>query len=218
MTHADARLVDYYARRASEYESVYRKPERQADLALLSETLAGAFPGMDVLEMACGTGYWTERIARSARRIVALDAAADVLAIARAKDYGACRVSFLIGDAYTLDEAPCDCTAGFHGFWWSHVPQQRLAAFVRAFHARLPAGAPVVMIDNAYVEGSSTPIARADENGNTYQVRQLGDGSTHEVLKNFPSPEEIRMQLAEQATDIVVRQLTYYWIASYRTK
>ena len=66
-------MVEYYARRAAEYEDVYRKPERQSDLVRLTERLAAAFPGMDVLEVACGTGYWTRRLAKSARRIVASD-------------------------------------------------------------------------------------------------------------------------------------------------
>ena len=215
---AETKLADYYARRAAEYEDIYRKPERQPDLARLAEILADAFPGMDVLEVACGTGYWTRHIAKSARRIIASDVNAEVLEIARRKEYGICQVSFLKSDAYSLDGVPSDCTAGFHGFWWSHVPRQRLAAFLRGFHGHLPAGAPIVMIDNAYVEGSSTPITRRDEHGNTYQMRQLKDGSTHEVLKNFPSATDIHQHLADQADDIEVRKLTYYWMISYKTK
>ena len=39
------------------------------------------------------------------------------------------------------------------------------------------------MIDNRYVEGSSTPIIRRDRFGNTYQERVLRDGTRHEVLR-----------------------------------
>ena len=212
----ETEMVEYYARRAAEYEDIYRKPERQSDLIRLAETLATAFPGMDVLEVACGTGYWTQYIAKSARRIVASDVSAEVLEIARLKAYGSCDVSFLQSDAYALGDAPTDCTAGFHGFWWSHVPLQRLAEFLEGFHEHLPSGAPVVMIDNAYVEGSSTPVARRDEHGNAYQVRKLKDGSMHEVLKNFPQPGDIRRHLNGQAEGIEVTQLRYYWMAKYR--
>ncbi|HEY6168738.1 MAG TPA: class I SAM-dependent methyltransferase, partial [Verrucomicrobiae bacterium] len=55
-------LAEYYARRAGEYERIYAKPERQADLAALRARLAEAFRGRRVLEIACGTGYWTEVI------------------------------------------------------------------------------------------------------------------------------------------------------------
>lgn len=211
-------MADYYARRAAEYEDVYRKPERQDDLARLAGTLGECFRTMDVLEVACGTGYWTRHMAKSARHIFAFDINEEVLEIARRKDYGACRVSFRKADAYSFDGVAVDCTAGFHGFWWSHIPKQRIAAFLQRFHAHLPPGAPVVMIDNMYVEGSNTPIARTDENGNTYQMRQLKDGSTYEVLKNFPPPEELRKTLADQAREITVQSLTYFWIASYRKR
>ena len=74
------------------------------------------------------------------------------------------------------------------------------------------------MIDNAYVEGSSTPISRQDSDGNTYQMRTLEDGSEHEVLKNYPSEAELRKSLSVHATDINVRFLKYYWIAEYKAK
>jgi demethylmenaquinone methyltransferase/2-methoxy-6-polyprenyl-1,4-benzoquinol methylase len=214
----EASMIEYYARRAEEYENIYRKPERQSDLSCLAGTLVCAFAGMDVLEVACGTGYWTHFLAKSARSIVASDLNDEVLEIARMKDYGVCRVSFLKADAYTLQGIPLDCTAGFHGFWWSHVPRQRLPEFLQGFHQHLRAGAQVIMVDNAYVEGNSTPIARTDEHGNTYQMRKLKDGSAYEVLKNFPSPAELREHLTGQAEDIEVQTLTYYWMASYRRK
>ena len=39
-------LADYYARRAAEYERIYAKPERQADLAALRSRIAGLFAGL----------------------------------------------------------------------------------------------------------------------------------------------------------------------------
>ena len=49
----------------------------------------------------------------------------------------------------------------------------------------------MVFFDNCYVEGSSTPLSRTDAAGNTYQSRRLDDGSTHEVLKNFPAKKAL---------------------------
>ncbi len=170
------------------------------------------------MEVACGTGYWTQFIAKSARRIVATDINPEVLDIARRKDYGPCRVTLLESDAYSLAKVEARCTAGFHGFWWSHLPVQKIGAFITRFHAALPKDALVVMIDNAYVEGSSTPISRRDENGNTYQVRQLQDGSKHEILKNFPSLSDLCTTLQPHAKDFQVTPLHYYWMVRYRTK
>jgi SAM-dependent methyltransferase len=218
MSGVEQSLVEYYARRAAEYEEVYRKPERQKDLAKLAEIVSGAFTGMEVLEIACGTGYWTQFIARSAKSILATDTSAEVLEIARRKEYGACGVEFLEADAYSLANVKGRRAAGFHGFWWSHVPIERTGEFLRVFHERLVAGAAVMMIDNRYVKGSSTPISRRDERGNIYQVRRLRDGSKHEVLKNFPGAEGLRTALATHAEGFEVEELEYYWIARYKAR
>jgi SAM-dependent methyltransferase len=215
---ADKKMADYYARRASEYERVYLKPERQADLRRLADLLSSAFAGQDVLEVACGTGYWTQFIAKSARSIVATDINPEVLDLARQKNYASCQVTFLESDAYSLTNVEALCTAGFHGFWWSHIPVQKIGTFLDCFHSALPKDALVVMIDNSYVEGSSTPISRKDNHGNTFQIRQLQEGSKHEVLKNFPSPSELRTTLQPHANEVRVTQLDYYWMVRYRKK
>ena len=67
-----------------------------------------------------------------------------------------------------------------------------------------------MFIDNAYVEGSSTPISRTDEQGDTYQMRRLDDGSRHEVLKNFPAESELRAAVEGLAADVRVKFLRYY--------
>jgi demethylmenaquinone methyltransferase/2-methoxy-6-polyprenyl-1,4-benzoquinol methylase len=208
----------YYALRAAEYERVYQRPERQADLRRLHAMLGAIFVGQDVLEVACGTGYWTQVIAESAKSIVATDINAEVLEIARRKDYGACQVGLVQADAYGPVHPEAHYTAGFHAFWWSHIPVQTITAFLDRFHAALPPGALVVMIDNVYVEGSSTPISRHDEEGNTYQMRQLHDGSKHEVLKNFPSSSELYAILKPWGDRVQVTMLDYYWIVQYRKK
>jgi ubiquinone/menaquinone biosynthesis C-methylase UbiE len=60
-------MIDYYAARAPEYDSIYAKPERQADLRLIEAWLAEQCAGKQVLEVACGTGYWTHRARGVAR-------------------------------------------------------------------------------------------------------------------------------------------------------
>jgi SAM-dependent methyltransferase len=206
--------VSYYDARAEEYEGIYEKPERQTDLEHLKEFLSEAFVNQDVLEVACGTGFWTQFIARSARSITATDINESVLSIARKKQYGKCRVRFLQQDAHSLEGLSVSASAGFHAFWWSHIPVEEIPLFLRSFHSRLQKHSHVIMLDNKYVEGRSTPISKTDECGNTYQIRQLKDGSRHEVVKNFPSVEGIRAQLAGVSV-LQVRDLQYHWMAEY---
>ena len=211
-------IQDYYARRAREYEDIYQRPERRGDLLLMEQEAVALFAGRDVLEIACGTGYWTRFIARSARSILAVDCNPQVLSIAREKDYGACPVVFVESDAYSLPTVQGPFSGAFLGFWWSHVPKGKLGAFVETLHSKLADGALVVLFDNHYVEGNSSPISRTDAEGNTYQIRRLKDGSLHEIVKNFPGEEDLRRQAGARARDLVFRQWTYYWMARYTVK
>ena len=88
-------LAKYYAQRAPYYERVYHKPERQSDLGRLRELVADAFAGKRVLEIACGTGYWTELISHRAESVLALDFSEEVLALARQKPCAPGKVRFM---------------------------------------------------------------------------------------------------------------------------
>jgi len=211
-----APIERYYARRAREYERIYAKPERQADLAQLRHDLPRLFTGANVLEIACGTGYWTPLIAERAAKVLAVDAAEEVLEIARSKSLPHANVRVERADAYALPDWKLRFDACFAGFWWSHVPLARLDYFLAQLHARLAPQARVVFLDNRYVEGSSTPLSRRDVEGNTYQLRRLDDGSTHEVLKNFPAPESMARRLGAHGSSLDWQALEYYWVATYR--
>jgi demethylmenaquinone methyltransferase/2-methoxy-6-polyprenyl-1,4-benzoquinol methylase len=214
--NAETRLIGYYARRAPEYERVYHRPERQEDLRKLERRITQAFRGLDVLEVACGTGYWTQFIAKQARSILATDCNREVIDIARGKDYTPFTVSFVESDAYSLTNIEGTRSAGFSGFWWSHVAKAKLSIFINTLHSKLDDHALVVLIDNRYVEGNSLPVSRHDAEGNTYQMRRLADGSEHEVVKNFPTKTALTQQLMPYAEDLEIELLTYYWLAKYR--
>jgi len=207
-----AELVEYYRRRAGEYEAFYAKPERQADLLLLKKKVSELLKNARVLEVACGTGYWTTVIANAARSVSATDVAEEPMNIARAKPYPKRNVSFVEADAYALPQSLGRFDAAFAGFWWSHVPRQQIAQFLASLHARLEPGATVLLLDNLFVAGNSTPIAEVDAAGNTYQLRTLSDGSGFRVMKNYPSKEELRSLLP----GVHYRALQYHWLAQYK--
>jgi ubiquinone/menaquinone biosynthesis C-methylase UbiE len=209
-------MEKYYARRAAEYEGIYHKPERQADLARMRVDIPRLFVNQRVLEIACGTGYWTPLIAEQAESVLALDYNEETLAIARSKKYPRANVQFQQGDAYELPGGPRKFSACYAGFWWSHIPLGRIDRFLAGVRRTLEPGATVAFMDNRYVEGSSTPVSRKDAEGNTYQSRKLADGSSHEVLKNFPTAAEMRQRLSRFGSDFGFTQYEYYWIATYR--
>jgi len=208
-------MLAYYRQRAAYYERVYHKPERQADLRAMEAWLPGQFSGRRVLELACGTGWWTPHGAREAAHWRATDLSGETLAVARSKPLPAC-VQLAEMDAYALDGLDgARFDGAFAGCWWSHVPLGRLAGWLQALHQHLLPGARVVMLDNRFVPGSSTPLSRRDEDGNTYQQRLLDDGSVHEVLKNFPSADEAFAQLGPRARNPQWMAHTHYWVLTY---
>jgi len=97
-------MQSYYASRASEYDRIYEKPERQADLRAIEQWLPSVMQGETVLEVASGTGYWTQFIAPIASSVLAIDSARETLRVARARvkcsavsfEVGEGRVTFII--------------------------------------------------------------------------------------------------------------------------
>ena len=213
---SDPELLAYYSARAREYEAIYGKLERQPDLHRLAFLLRETLADRSVLEVACGTGYWTERIAPVSARIAAHDLSDEVLAIARTKALPPDRVRFTKADAFALPKPPFPCDAAFAGFWWSHIPKARLREFLSGLHVRLEPGAVVVFLDNRFVRGSNTPISRLADTGDTFQQRTLKDGSTHEVLKNFPGHHELMAAVAPDAVEPEIIDLTCFWLLRYR--
>ena len=126
-------------------------------------------------------------------------------------------VLFQVGDAYSLAGTTRSFDAAFAGFWFSHVPLERQREFLAGLNAALAPGARVVLLDNLFVQGSSSAIAEQDGIGNTYQYRKLDDGSTHRVLKNFPTEAQLNALMAEGLGEVpAYRRWQYYWAFEYR--
>jgi demethylmenaquinone methyltransferase/2-methoxy-6-polyprenyl-1,4-benzoquinol methylase len=207
-------MLDYYAKRAPDYERIYAKPERQGDLAWLKARVGDLTRGARVLDLACGTGFWTEAMTE-AHTIVGADYNDAVLQIARAK--GIAGASFVRADNDALPFRAGDFDVMTAGCWWSHVPLQRLRQHIEGLHRTLGPNVRVLWFDNQYVFGSSTPIAYHDQHGNTWQRRALHDGSEHDVLKNFPDDRMLLETVADIAEDVRINRLQYYWTLEYLT-
>jgi len=205
-------MLSYYSRRAPELEKVYAKPERQTDLAELRRLIPALLAGRRVLEIACGTGYWTRLFAPVAESVLATDASEAMLAEARRNCAAIPNLTFRHLDAFALPAGLGGFDALFVGFLWSHVRRRALPGLLAALTAVVPRGR-FAFVDNRFVAQSNTPLSRTDADGDDYQVRTLADGSTHEVVKNFPPPGEVHDALAPHAAEVEIVELSYYWLA-----
>ena len=107
----------YYQARAHEYDAVYEKPERQADLAWLRAWLAPVLDGRRVLEVATGTGYWTAVYASRALSVLATDVSTETLNVARARRAWPATVQFSQADAFGPASVAGAFDAVFAGFF-----------------------------------------------------------------------------------------------------
>lgn len=214
MTSADPSMQAYYAARAPYYDAVYEKPERRADIAWLRSALESRFAGRSVIEVACGTGYWSQFIAPVAASLVATDATAEPLEFARLRPRTEA-ARFVRADAYALPADLGKFDAAFAGLWLSHVPVASRANFFASLHRLLLPGARVVLIDNSEAQCVELPIVERDDDGNTYQHRRLRDGSVHRVLKNFPTEAELVSMIGGFGEHPRHRRLENFWLFEY---
>lgn len=207
----------YYRERAAVYDEFYQVERRKADLAALRAWVVERVQGGTILEVAAGTGYWTEVAAPLALAITATDCNAETLAIAAEKHLGS-HVTLAVADAYRLPDFPGTFDVGMAMLWWSHVRKERRREFLRHFTSRLAPGALLLMFDQFYIEGISAPVSRKDEWDNLYTVRTLPNGARYEIVKNYPSDEELIDALSDVCEDIVVKRLDEFWTVSARVR
>jgi len=189
---ADDKLVEYYSKRAGEYEEIYgwKDLDRQREQDLLSTAIRDSLLGRDVLEVACGTGWWTRILSESAKSIMATDLGDEVMAIAREKKYG-CPVTFKREDAYNLSFEDESFNGGLAFSWFSHIPHDLIDRFIDEFHRVLARGSRVFIADNAYIQGIGGEPVGKEGDPNTYKIRSLKDGEIFTIVKNYFSVEDL---------------------------
>lgn len=211
------RMEQYYRERAPDYDLLYRTAEWQDELGWLQNWVARRTAGRRVLEVAAGTGFWTAAAARRAKAIVATDYNAEPLAIAAKRRLGA-HVTWVTADAYALPTFDRAFDVGMAHLWWSHVDKRRERQFLFHFAARLQAGAELLMIDQRYSESDGMPAFRHDRAGNRYELRSLENGRVFQIIKNYPTPEQLPASIDEVCEDVEVTSLHHFWALRARVR
>jgi 2-polyprenyl-3-methyl-5-hydroxy-6-metoxy-1,4-benzoquinol methylase len=196
MTEIIEEMQTYYARRAPVYEASMRYDD-PAHVALhrgVITSLLREMTGKQVLELACGPGFWTQMVAEVAATITATDYNESMLEQTRQKTLDPTKVSLRTANAYDLSSLTDTFDAAFAMDWLAHVPRLRMTAFFDGLHQRLRPGARVVFCDQTPIEHSFTGLY--DPEGNHLQDRTLPDGSHYRVIKHFFSESELEQLFA----------------------
>lgn len=215
MDQEEENLKSYYSLRYVDYDLLYDKPDRQADLRGMEKVVKEVLTGKRVLEIACGTGYWTELLADHAESILATDINERMIEVARRRTRPKKNVSFLKSDAYDLEEVKGSFNAALCGYWISHVKRNRMREFLETLHSRLEPGSSVLLLDNRYVNTNITPISKTDREGNTYQMRKLSNGPPYEIVKNFLTDRDLIELTDGIGSNRRFHCFEHYWVFHY---
>lgn len=206
-------LAEYYAQCAESFDEKYQEPDLEEDAYAAAEHVAEALADRDVLELGCGSGFWTQHIAETAKSVFATDINEVMLELAQDHDYPEDKVRFAIADWHDLQlPAEQKFNACFAAGMWSHVRRDEYESVFKNIRKAIGNGGLVVLIDDNIVEDFTAPTARTDSDGNTYQIRELPDGTRVEVIKNFPTDSYLKKKFASIARDIRVSRNEFFWM------
>ncbi len=216
-------VARYYASAAAGWDAREEDEERSEDLDDVADGVAGLVEGMTVLELACGTGRWTEILADVADHVIAVDINAAMLDQARERGLDEDLVTFVQADALDLpaDLVPpgvAPVQAVFIGFWWSHLTRAHQESLLASLRARLGKDVLLVVLDDNDIEGVSLPVARTDAQGNTWQIVTTADGERVELPKNYPTDSTLKKRLGAVAREVRVARWDTVWVLTCRLK
>lgn len=198
--------VAYYRRRAGEYDETAYGDVAQVR-PRIARLVAQMRPSGRVLEIACGTGLWTEPLAHWADTVTAIDAAPEALALARQR-VPSPHVTFEVADVFSwASDARYDVI--FFSAWLSHVPTSRFDEFWQSLRGRLADGGRVLFLDE-HVDVAEKEAWVPGVDG--IVERQLRDGTSFRIVKNFVDPEALEQRLRQLGWDCTVRRDGHDWI------
>jgi demethylmenaquinone methyltransferase/2-methoxy-6-polyprenyl-1,4-benzoquinol methylase len=185
-----AEQLRYYRARAGEYDTSlgYGTPAVRDQYSSILDWLG---PSGRTLELACGTGLWTELLAERVFSVTAVDGAPEMVELARGRR-GAGTVEFVVADL--LSWAPTQrYDTIFFAFWLSHVPPVAFGTFWAKVRSALAPGGQVLFVDTGpaeanyeqYVDGVETPLVE----------RTVRSGDRFRVVKVLHDPRNLEAAL-----------------------
>jgi SAM-dependent methyltransferase len=216
--------IAYYRARAPEYDGWWFRTGRfdrgaannaawHAETAIVERAvdgmLAKAQPAR-VLELACGTGLFTRRLAPRVAAITAVDASPEVIAINRGRVDEA-NVTYVQADLFAFEpEARYDCV--FMSFWLSHVPHARFDAFWAMVRGALAPGGFAYVVDSAHDPTSHAVDHPTPDRHAGVVTRRLDDGREFRIVKVFWEPPKLEASLRKAGFDAQMDATARYFI------
>jgi SAM-dependent methyltransferase len=170
-------VKEYYARRAAEYDATSWEAVDDAGREAVERFVASLPPGR-ILDIGCGTGYLT-RLLRGC--VVAVDQSAEMLELASARTPG---IELVRADVPPLPFADSAFDLTFCSNVYSHI--ETVAARAEFVAEALRVSRELVVLEQAW---------RPGRDRQSWELRQLVDGSEHRVFKRYFAADELACEL-----------------------
>jgi SAM-dependent methyltransferase len=197
----------FYRARAPEYDDWWQRRGRYDDgpddaaewnrqVQLVVQALDIFRPVGDILELAGGTGWWSQRLAQTATSLTVVDSSDETLRINRARvgQPPGKSVTYIVADIFDWRPDQRYDTV-FFSFWLSHVPRRLVEAFWALVESCLRPGGRAFLIDNRRDPTRVVQDPYIIDEADDVQRRRLDDGSEHRVVKVFYEPDDLAERL-----------------------
>jgi demethylmenaquinone methyltransferase/2-methoxy-6-polyprenyl-1,4-benzoquinol methylase len=215
--------VEYYRARASEYDDWFLRRgryDRGEDATrrwfeqvheVRRALRAISMEGKNVLELAPGTGIWTDQICDRAAHLTAVDASAEMIALNRQRlGARAQGVTYIEADLFEWLPAQ-EFDAVIFCFWISHVPVARIDEFLFNVAKLLRPGGTVFFLDSRKEQTSTAADHVLPGKNHEVMTRRLDDGREFSIIKNFWDAEVLVEKCRRHELDIEMHETADYF-------
>lgn len=204
--------IEYYQMRAGEYDKMYTRdnPGRQKELAELYALSSDTLEGRHIIDLACGTGYWTRIVSEKAVSIVGLDINSGTLSEAKKKRHQ-CPVNFIQADVFRLPFEDRQFNGLLATYLISHIKRHDLDDLARRVRRVLESGTRAFFCDNNLACELKPRLIWDKDHINSYKVRRLEDGREFQILKNYFEREELLSIFKSWGRIERITFRTFYW-------
>ena len=219
--------IEYYCQRAPEYDEwFYRigRYDRGAknnqrwfdEIKIVQKKLQEFAPQNEILELACGTGIWTQELLKIGDKITAIDISPESILLNK-KKLKSPKVKYKKLDLFEWEpEAEYDFV--FLAFWLSHVPPQKLDDFLEKVGRSVKSGGRIFIVDSQFHATSTARNHQIKDDGKIYQSRKLNDGRTFQVIKVYNSAEYLASKLKKFGFEMEANTTERYFVYPLGTK